>query len=94
MAEGATALARHALGLDGKRTKSHRNYFVTCEGASDYAEWMRMVEIGDAVRYDKRDKFGGDYLFKLTVKGARAVLRPAESLDNEDFPGALAGIDH
>lgn len=87
MAEGKTALSRHALGLDGKRKRSHRNYFVTGPGSSDYEEWKYMVSIGDAVRFDGKNlQFGGDDLFKLTFKGANAVLREGETLDPEDFP--------
>lgn len=82
----AQSLARHALGLCQGRTTSYRNYFTAGEHHSDYAEWMRMVGAGDAVRIDKRHLFGGDWLFKLTPKGATAALRSGERLDPHDFP--------
>lgn len=85
---GATELARHALGLVDGRKASYRNRFVCGPDHSDFAEWERMVSIGDAERHDMRHIFGGDYLFMLTIKGAQAVLRPGETLDPEDFPFA------
>jgi len=81
-------LARHALGLDGRRTASYRNYFV-CGPSPDYSEWCDMVDEGDATRTDgSKLQFGGDDLFRLTLQGARKALLPAETLDREDFPAA------
>lgn len=81
-------LARHALGLDGRRTASYRNYFV-CGPSPDYSEWCDMVDEGDAARTDgSKLQFGGDDLFRLTLQGARKALLPAETLDREDFPAA------
>ncbi|MDG4905965.1 hypothetical protein P9228_05825 [Mesorhizobium sp. WSM4898] len=34
-------LARHALGLDGRRKESYRNYFVTGEGSTGW-RWSRL----------------------------------------------------
>ena len=90
MRDGPTALARHALGLVDGRKVSYRNHFVCGPGHQDFEEWERMVAIGDAAKFDRRKLFGGDYLFKLTFKGARSVLREGERLDPEDFPEAAA----
>lgn len=84
-------LARHALGLDGRRGMSYRNRFVTGPGCTDYPTWMEMVHAGLAVRRDgAKLPFGGDDLFHLTRDGAEAALRPGESLDPEDFPARVA----
>lgn len=88
VANNPTALARHALGLDGVRSVSYRNRYICGPTHTAYAAWQRMVEIGDAERHDERHRFGGAYLFTLTIKGARAVLRAGERLDPEDFPEA------
>ena len=80
----AAALARHALGLDSQRT-SYRNRYYCHPGTLEHAEWMRMVENGDAelgLNYSGRSTD----MFALTRKGAQAALRPGESLDPEDFP--------
>jgi hypothetical protein len=79
-------IARHALGLDGKRTRSYRNYYTTPPDCPDHAEWMKLVADGDAECFDKRAIMGGCDLFKLTFQGARKALLPAETLDHEDFP--------
>lgn len=81
-------LARHAIGLDGQHKVSYRNHFVTGPGPGndDHPQWLAMVEAGDAVKRRGSPLTGGDDLFRLTPKGARAVLRPGESLSPEDFP--------
>jgi hypothetical protein len=80
-------LARHALGLDGRRNVSYRNRFIAGVGHGDYPAWVEMVQQGDAVRHDgKRMAFGGDDMFCLTLAGARAALLPWERLCPEDFP--------
>jgi len=80
-------LARHALGLDGRRTATYRNRFVAGPGHEDYPAWMLMVRAGFAVRHDGgKLAFGGDDLFCLTKDGARSALIPGETLDPEDFP--------
>lgn len=79
-------LARHALGLDGRRKRSYRNYFVTGSGASDHAAWMAMRDAGLAWRRQVNQLTGGDDLFGLTLNGARAALEPGETLCSEDFP--------
>jgi len=82
-------LARHALGLDGRRTHSYRNCYVVGAGAPDYEDWKQMVAAGDATRRDgAKLPYGGDDLFHLTLQGARKALLPAETLDREDFPAA------
>lgn len=78
-------IARHALGLDGKRKVSYRNHFVTGPGTMDYPYCMEMVEIG-AMRRRKGDRTtGGDDLFTMTLAGATAALLDGERLDPEDF---------
>ena len=79
-------LARHALGLDGRRKRSYRNHFVTGPGASDHAAWMAMRDAGLAWRRSGNQLTGGDDLFGLTLQGARAALEPGETLCSEDFP--------
>lgn len=81
-------LARHALGLDGRRKVSYRNHFVTGERTRDFPHWIAMVESGDATRRAGPELTGGDDLFRLTAKGARAALRRGERLNPEDFPEA------
>jgi len=88
MSDGPTALARHALGLVDGRKVSYRNHFVCGPGHSDFDKWERMVVIGDARRFGPSPLYGGDYMFRLTHKGARSVLREGERLDPEDFPEA------
>lgn len=83
-------LARHALGLDGRRKTSYRNHFVTGPGSSNYAPWIAMVEAGDAKRWPPSQITGGDDCFTLTLQGARAALRRGERLDPEDFPTIAA----
>ncbi|MCW2242231.1 hypothetical protein [Azospirillum canadense] len=81
------SLARHALGLDGRRTVSYRNRFVSGELHHDHPEWIDMVAQGYAqVRWGKHT--GDDDLFWLTRKGAERALLPGERLDTEDFPAA------
>lgn len=68
---------------------SYRNHFVTGPSPGnndDHAQWLAMVESGDALRRPPSVLTGGDDLFKLTPQGARAVLRHGEELDPEDFP--------
>ena len=77
-------LARHALGLDGRRVVSYRNRFIAGRDHADFAEWMAMVEQGDATRSTPM-LHGGSFLFELTGKGAEQALLPNEKLDPEDF---------
>lgn len=78
-------LARHALGLDGRRKQSYRNYFVTGEGCTDHLHWLAMVEAGYATRRPGSVLTGGDDLFRLTRTGADMVLNPGESLNTVEF---------
>lgn len=81
------SLARHALGLDGKRKMSYRNRYVTGPGGKDYAAWNSMVDQGLAERRGGSTiPYGGDDLFWLTPTGAALALLPGERLDPEDFP--------
>ena len=79
-------LARHALGLPNKRSRSYRNHFVTGEGSTDYAPWIEMVAAGLAKRWKGNEMTGGDDLFRLTKTGAIQALNKGEHLDPEDFP--------
>lgn len=79
-------LARHALGLDGRRTQSYRNRIVAGPGHDDFAEWELMASRGLAGRRAGVQMFGGDDLFWVTHRGALLALNPGETLDPEDFP--------
>lgn len=86
MTDEQIALARHALGLNGRCKMSYRNRFVAGPGHSDYDNWLAMVEAGEAIRRQGSELTGGDDWFRLTFKGALLALRPGETLDEEDFP--------
>jgi hypothetical protein len=80
-------MARHALGLDGRRKQSYRNRYVVGPGNPDHAAWMELVSAGDATRRDGSTvPFGGCDIFYLTKQGAEKVLRKGERLDPEGFP--------
>lgn len=81
-------LARHALGLDGRRRQSYRNHYVIGAGNADHDNWTAMVAAGEARRRNGSPLTGGDDLFWLTTAGATAALRRGERLDPEDFPAA------
>ena len=81
-------LARHALGLRDGRHQSYRNHFVAGVGHMDYADWMEMVERGEATRRAGNSLTGGDDCFFMTSSGAKLALHPGERLDPEDFPAA------
>ena len=80
------ALARHALGLDGRRRVAYRNHFVAGPGHADHADWMSMVEQGHSRRRPGTPLTGGDDCFWLTRQGAELALQPGEQLDPVDFP--------
>lgn len=79
-------LARHALGLDGRRKRSYRNYYVIDAG-DDHEAWLGLTERGLAKRHKGNPLTGGSDWFWLTRTGALAALEPGETLDDEDFPG-------
>lgn len=79
-------LARHALGLDGKRKCSYRNGFTATKGTDSCNQWIAMVASGDAEGIENKGTTGDAVRFWLTPKGAATVLIPGESLDPEDFP--------
>lgn len=81
-------LARHALRLPNVRRVSYQNRFIAGPGHSDYDNWMQMTADGNARRQIKPKILGGDDCFRLTPSGATLALKPGESLDHEDFPGA------
>jgi len=80
------ALARHALGLDGRRLISFRNRFITGGPSKDHDEWNAMVSAGMARVRRNIEIYGGDDFFALTETGAKAALKDGESLCSEDFP--------
>lgn len=82
-----TALARHALGLDGHQKRSYRNRYFTHEWNRDYHTWLRMVRDGNATSHPLKGAGSRRVVFCLTLEGATAVLKKGESLDPEDFPG-------
>ena len=86
-------LARHALGLDGRRRRSYRNHYVCDIGTDEHTEWMQLLEAGLARRRACVEAFGGMDKFSLTVAGAHQALEPRESLGPEDFPPASIGIE-
>lgn len=83
-------LARHALGFDERVKRSYRNRFYVNGGDSEYyKEWGDLHKKGLAEKSLVPTKDNRRYyLFSLTTKGAKMVLRDGESLDPEDFPDA------
>jgi hypothetical protein len=77
-------LARHALGLDGRRKRSYRNRYFIDATTSIGLIWLAMVARGLAA-IEPQPKSLCDF-FYLTRAGAEAALNPGESLDEEDFP--------
>ncbi len=80
-------LARHALGLDGRRKRSYRNYFAANNSGDDYAAWLGMEQRSLARSYVPPAASAPLVWFYLTRAGALAALEPGEMLDSEDFPG-------
>ncbi len=80
MSDKQIELGRHALGLPNKRNEPYRNHFVAGEGHSDYADWLTMVENGDAVVRKQVAQYGGCDIFHLTDNAAERCLRPKERL--------------
>lgn len=83
-------VARHALGLGRESKFTTRNYFVTGEGSDDYPKWESIVSKGLAIKRDRRELMGGDWLYHLTKEGAEQALYDGEHLSGEDFPVAQA----
>jgi hypothetical protein len=77
-------LARHALGLDGRRKRSYRNHYVVDAGG-DHAAWLCLVNRGLAERRKGDPLTGGSDWFCLTRAGALAALDPGDTLSDEDF---------
>lgn len=77
-------LARHALGLDGRRKRSCRNGVRVVASTAHGKAWTGLVERGLAKSYRAKGARITD--FYLTRAGAEAALNPDESLDEEDFP--------
>lgn len=86
MTEQQRKLARHALGLDGRRKMSYRNRFFAVPEESNYAQWDAMVKAGLAKMEPVRQNEGHLAFFWLTRKGAGMALNKGEKLDPEDFP--------
>lgn len=79
-------LARHALGLDGRRKQSYRNRFWAGPGHDDFGEWQQMVKDGLAYVSKPDPGYRPDHAFWLTHSGAEAALNKGERLCPEDFP--------
>jgi len=79
-------LARHALGLDGPKMKSYRNYYSTYSISNEYPLWKDMVDKGLA-KSNETTESNKSIVFWLTEEGAVQALDKGESLDREDFPG-------
>ncbi|WP_210270029.1 hypothetical protein [Aureimonas mangrovi] len=84
-------IARHALGLDGRRRQSYRNHYVAGEGGDDFVTLREMVEAGFARQHRASPLSGGDPIFTLTRAGAERALDPGENLKPEHFP--IIGAD-
>lgn len=82
-------LARHALGFDEGVKVSYRNRYHISQGSDAFEDWKDLESRGLAVKtlVPSRDN-RRYYMFALTIKGAKMVLRHGESLDKEDFPDA------
>lgn len=79
-----TTLARHALGLnDARHKQSYRNWYVT---NAPHPEWEDLVTKGYAYREIEHGDSAQWIFYKMTSRGARAVLKKGETLDKEDFP--------
>ncbi|MBN9568721.1 MAG: hypothetical protein J0H79_14065 [Alphaproteobacteria bacterium] len=86
MSAQAVALARHALGLDWRTNgSSFRNQYCCALDTPEHEIWKELAARGLAC-VDRRFKIHGGEMFRLTYRGALAVLRPGERLDPEDFP--------
>ena len=84
LTEAQLKLARHALGLSEGRKRSYRNRYSAGHGTPASNEWAVMVTEGLANCYARYATLSH---YELTEDGARAALRPGETLDPEDFPG-------
>lgn len=81
-------MARHALGLTDGRKISYRNRYVASLCSLREMAWDDLVRAGMAERgRDGASSVG----FCLTEAGARLALEPGETLDPEDFSGAVGG---
>ena len=92
LSEVQAKLARHALGLEGKRKRSYRNRYVAHAGCANHDDWMGMVTMGLATVHTGEPWMGDLDVFRLTRAGAEAVLRKGESLCSEDFPTAARAL--
>lgn len=81
-------LARHALGLDGRRKQSYRNRFWAGPGHDDFEDWQAMVAAGLALVSEPAAGHRPDHAFWLTRPGATAALNKGETLCPEDFPAS------
>lgn len=81
-------LARHALGLDGRRKQSYRNRFWAGPGHEDFEEWQELVAAGLAFVRAPDAGHRPDHAFWLTRSGAEQALLAGETLCPEDFPAS------
>jgi hypothetical protein len=63
---------RHALGLT-RSSREYRNHLVTGEGSTDYPICESLVADGLMRRYDGNPLSGGDYIYKVTDAGRKAL---------------------
>lgn len=82
MSDKQRELARHALGLPNPKNISYRNHFCVPPGGDGYAEWRDLESKGLAVQCEHR-LFNGQFLFHLTLEGARRAREPKEKISRE-----------
>ena len=86
MTPAQITLARHALGLPNRESRSYRNRYCAGKGHTNYAAWKAMVAAGLATVRQNEGGLGGQDTFSLTLAGATAALQKGETLCPEDFP--------
>ena len=77
-------LARHALGLPNPQRRTSRNRYLIPKDGPDYAQWLDMIERGEALLVSPRTSTLA--CFALTLKGGQLAIGPREQLDPADFP--------
>lgn len=83
LSEAERVRARYALGLPNRRRQPSRNH-VVCLAHDD---WERLVRDGLAT-VRRPSEPDGLCTYRLTLAGARAALKPGETLFPNDFPEA------
>ena len=80
MNENQLKMARHALGLPNKTNFTKRNYYTSTPGCDGWDDLEGLVSDGLAVK----TKYHTEYVFNLTLEGAKAALLPKEHLSREE----------